>query len=95
VRTRHSESDWNAESRGEESPVSPNRLGYRRAYVKVTGLPMHVLISIVLVLGCGLVLIVGLLSVMQALLNRTIFLPPLISEESPHSEQLHNHSLTH
>lgn len=92
---RHSQSAWNAESGGEEAPVSPNRLGYRRAYVKVTGLPMHVLISIVLVLGCGLVLIAGLVSVMQALLNRTISKPHLISEENPHSERLHNRSLEH
>jgi hypothetical protein len=49
---------------------------------------MHVLISIVLVLGFSLVLILGLLSVMQALLERTIRQPPLISDENPNSEQL-------
>lgn len=68
--------------------MSLNRLGCRRAYVKATGLPMHVLIPIVLVLGFCLVLILGLLSVMQALLDRTICQPPLISDENPNSEQL-------
>ena len=80
--------------------MSLNRLGCRRAYVKATGLPMHVLISIVLVLGFGLVLILGLLSVMQALLHRTICQLSLISDENPNSEQLHqsqtaSHSTKH
>jgi hypothetical protein len=80
--------------------VSLNRLGCRRAYVKATGLPMHVPISIVLVLGFSLVLIFGLLSVMRALLERTICQPPLISDENPNSEQLHqsqtvSHSTKH
>ena len=80
--------------------MSLNRLGCRRAFVKATGLPMHVLISIVLVLGFSLVLILGLLSVMQALLDRIICQPALISDENPYSEQLHqsrtvSHSTKH
>ena len=61
--------------------MSLNRLGCGRAYVKATGLPMHVPVSIVLVLGFSLVLILGLLSVLQALLDRIICQPPLISDE--------------
>lgn len=86
---------------GGEPPASLNRLGCRRAYVKVKGVPMHVLISVVLVLGFSLVLILGLLSVMQALLDRTVCQPPpLISDETPNSAQLHHsrtgsHSLKH
>ena len=68
--------------------MSLNRLGCRCAYVKATGLPMHVLTPIVLVLGFCLVLILGLLSVMQALLDRAICQPPLISDENPNCEQL-------
>jgi hypothetical protein len=80
--------------------VSLNRLGCRRAYVKATGLPMHVLISIVLVFGFSLVLILGLLSVMQALLDRIICRPPWIFDENPDPEQLHqsqtaSHSTKH
>jgi hypothetical protein len=69
--------------------VSLNRLGCRRAYVEAMGLPMRVLIFVVLVLGSGLILILGLLSVMQALLDRTTCQPPLISDGNPNSEQLH------
>ena len=68
--------------------MSLNHLGCWRAYFKATGRPMHVLIPIVLVLGFCLALILGLLSVMQALLDRAICQPPLISDENPNCEQL-------
>jgi hypothetical protein len=50
---------------------------------------MHLLISLVLIFGFSLLLVVGLFSVLQDLLERDFYIPPVIAERDSYSDHYH------